>query len=452
MVSIATVLERLKDECKKDVTKTSSNIIDYDYNVVSIKLFGENYLMKKVSLASTSAYKVGWVLDNQTNSCMRCDVSFGLFHWRHHCRSCGYLICQRCGIKRLAIPELKDVELESRVCKGCFHNSDSRSRSNNHQQQNSITSSIHNTNFTTTLEREEKAKIISHADDEEFLSYDMIHSNTPPRHDNTKVITPVKDIATTIENVFNEDINVNNTNNNNSQSPILTSFDHTSRLYVSKIRLSIQDSGNPLLRSPKGLRRSSRGHGVDCLPSTATNATTITDPISSSSSSSSTSEIVTMMTSDLSMPRHHHDNHVAVVVAKDGVSLIHSDNDDDNEFKRPPTISLASESQSMNINQSLNQITTDIKPKRKSITAMPSPLTIIAPVESIITTVSDNSTVTSMTDTNSITSIDTKTAANTKLNAIITATVPLHSLIPEHVYIHQSPDSNTRALSKLTGA
>ena len=88
MQSIVVVLNRLKTESKKDVTKTSLRRGEVDYEVVSLDLFGENYLIKKVSMGRFSKYKVGWVLDNQTKTCMRCDGSFSLVKWRHHCRLC----------------------------------------------------------------------------------------------------------------------------------------------------------------------------------------------------------------------------------------------------------------------------------------------------------------------------------------------------------------------------
>ena len=250
MVSITTVLERLKDECKKDITKTSSSSSssnatkDYDYNIVSIKLFGENYLIKKVSMASVSSYKVGWVLNNQINSCMKCDIPFGMFHWRHHCRACGYLVCKRCGVKRLAIPELKAIESLSRVCKGCFH---SYSHSNGTKQQ--YCNSMMTTSTTTSVVGTNKEDMTSNGED--YLSYDMIHS-THSSH--TKEETPVKDNNNNNNNAYiNNDNNDNSTIGNLSPASSLTSFDHTTRLYMPKIRLSIQDSGNPLLRSPKAL-------------------------------------------------------------------------------------------------------------------------------------------------------------------------------------------------------
>lgn len=88
MLSIVVVLNRLKIESKKDVTKTSAHNDEVDYEVASIDLFGETYLIKKVSMGKFSRYKVGWVLDNQTNTCMRCDGYFSLLKWRHHCRLC----------------------------------------------------------------------------------------------------------------------------------------------------------------------------------------------------------------------------------------------------------------------------------------------------------------------------------------------------------------------------
>ena len=455
MVSIATVLERLKDECKKDITKTSSSIsvIDCDYNVVSIKLFGENYLIKKVSMASVSSYKVGWVLNNQINSCMKCDVSFGMFQWRHHCRSCGYLVCERCGIKRLTIPELKAAEPVSRVCKGCFHSSSKQ------QYRNPMMTTI-TTSTSTTIDTMTKGE-------EDYLSYEIIHSS----NNNTPSRTKQEDCLVKEYNNNNYQANNNNNNNNNannndndnlSLSPTLTSFEHTTRLYVPKIRLSIQDSGNPLLRSPKAasLRRSSRGGSNGIITDSLSPCACITtDPVSSVNDQ--------------------------VIVSDDGtVSLIHGDDDSD-ALKRPPVV-VQSQPISQMDNLFLCPYTIDIKPRRKSITtARPSMLSssssmlsssssslmlsssssmlsssssddtapVILDIKSespaITTSTIIGQTRTQSTDS-SITSIDTKTAVNTKINAIITASIPAPTSLSEEdeVEVLTHSPNYTRAIRK----
>jgi len=449
MVSIATVLERLKNECKKDITKTSSSIsvIDCDYNVVSIKLFGENYLIKKVSMASVSSYKVGWVLNNQINSCMKCDVSFGMFQWRHHCRSCGYLVCERCGVKRLTIPELKAVEPVSRVCKGCFHSSSKQ------QYRNPMMTTTTSTSTTIDTTKGE----------EDYLSYEIIHSsnNTTPSRTKQEDCF-VKENNNNNNNQANNNNNANNNDNDNlSLSPTLTSFEHTTRLYVPKIRLSIQDSGNPLLRSPKAasLRRSSRGGSNGIITDSLSPCACITtDPVSSV-------------------------NDQAIVSDNGTVSLIHGDDDSD-ALKRPPVV-VQSQPISQMDNLFLCPYTIDIKPRRKSITiarpsmssssssssmlsssssmlsssssddAAPVPAPVILDIKSE-SPASTTSTIIGQTRTqstdSSITSIDTKTAVNTKINAIITAAIPAPTSLSEEdeVEVLSHSPNYTRAIRKYS--
>ena len=40
--------------------------------------------------------EVGWVHNEDVISCMSCEQEFGFFRWRHHCRTCGLLVCGDC--------------------------------------------------------------------------------------------------------------------------------------------------------------------------------------------------------------------------------------------------------------------------------------------------------------------------------------------------------------------
>eukprot|EP00045_Choanoeca_perplexa_P016130 m.213566 g.213566 ORF g.213566 m.213566 type:complete len:685 (-) comp17178_c0_seq4:1811-3865(-) len=55
-----------------------------------------------------------WTPDRSANNCMRCSMRFTLTKRRHHCRICGYLVCQKCSKQRH--PLLKD----QRMCKCCY--------------------------------------------------------------------------------------------------------------------------------------------------------------------------------------------------------------------------------------------------------------------------------------------------------------------------------------------
>lgn len=120
MSSITSLLQRLKVESKKNVTSVSKNA-DIEYQLENIELDGQTFSMKKVAILGDRRYQVGWILDNQTPSCMRCTKGFNLLKWKHHCRSCGYVICQACGDKKLNFDVFaEEAPGGSRVCSSCY--------------------------------------------------------------------------------------------------------------------------------------------------------------------------------------------------------------------------------------------------------------------------------------------------------------------------------------------
>lgn len=50
----------------------------------------------KVS-AHTQGSTSAWQADASSNHCFLCLQTFGWFHWRHHCRRCGELVCGSCS-------------------------------------------------------------------------------------------------------------------------------------------------------------------------------------------------------------------------------------------------------------------------------------------------------------------------------------------------------------------
>lgn len=68
-------------------------------------------------------YRVGWLLDVSVTACMICSKKFGMFLRKHHCRSCGGVICYKCSRGRAVLQEL-DCTLRVRVCRDCEENHD----------------------------------------------------------------------------------------------------------------------------------------------------------------------------------------------------------------------------------------------------------------------------------------------------------------------------------------
>lgn len=60
-----------------------------------------------------------WVADDARTTCQTCDVKFGAFTRRHHCRACAGLFCAGCSGKAKALPQFGIAE-RVRVCDSCF--------------------------------------------------------------------------------------------------------------------------------------------------------------------------------------------------------------------------------------------------------------------------------------------------------------------------------------------
>jgi hypothetical protein len=65
---------------------------------------------------------VGWVINEDIDFCMICSKQFGFFLYRHHCRSCGNLVCDPCSPFNLVLQELSDTGEPGpqRVCVQCY--------------------------------------------------------------------------------------------------------------------------------------------------------------------------------------------------------------------------------------------------------------------------------------------------------------------------------------------
>lgn len=58
-----------------------------------------------------------WVPDETSTNCMQCNLKFSVIKRRHHCRSCGLLLCSGCCSSKAKLPYLDDAE--ARVCAQC---------------------------------------------------------------------------------------------------------------------------------------------------------------------------------------------------------------------------------------------------------------------------------------------------------------------------------------------
>jgi hypothetical protein len=75
------------------------------------------------TLQKRDKYIPTWETDDDSKNCRLCQQEFGVINRRHHCRTCGRLICGNCS----AFREIKyddeqggDKTKDKRVCKPCF--------------------------------------------------------------------------------------------------------------------------------------------------------------------------------------------------------------------------------------------------------------------------------------------------------------------------------------------
>ena len=82
-----------------------------------MEFFGQHKLITRAFLKN-SIYKVGFILNDNFQVCMCCLDSFSFINRKHHCRSCGFLLCNSCTTQRFNVNLLREKN-GSRLCKSC---------------------------------------------------------------------------------------------------------------------------------------------------------------------------------------------------------------------------------------------------------------------------------------------------------------------------------------------
>ncbi|CAF1366504.1 unnamed protein product [Rotaria magnacalcarata] len=69
--------------------------------------------------AQNNTVAAHWVPDDKADTCMHCRTTkFSTYNRKHHCRNCGFIVCEGCSKKRFLLPHLDSKRV--RVCDTCF--------------------------------------------------------------------------------------------------------------------------------------------------------------------------------------------------------------------------------------------------------------------------------------------------------------------------------------------
>jgi hypothetical protein len=77
-----------------------------------------NFPFTSLTHSDAEALAPTWVSDKEHINCMLCGTDFTVLRRRHHCRSCGKLVCNGCSEHKMVLPNLGSERV--RVCDICF--------------------------------------------------------------------------------------------------------------------------------------------------------------------------------------------------------------------------------------------------------------------------------------------------------------------------------------------
>lgn len=123
-----------EDEPEEQAQTTTFSISP---SIHHIRLYQHQYILHLSSRDRQTRFsllpKCLWVPDHETNQCqfqqtkrnLRCSTRFSFFQRKHHCRRCGFIVCQRHSANRLPLFNASKIYSTtgqwSRVCDNCFY-------------------------------------------------------------------------------------------------------------------------------------------------------------------------------------------------------------------------------------------------------------------------------------------------------------------------------------------
>eukprot|EP00511_Aplanochytrium_stocchinoi_P004151 CAMPEP_0204841008 /NCGR_PEP_ID=MMETSP1346-20131115/40050_1 /ASSEMBLY_ACC=CAM_ASM_000771 /TAXON_ID=215587 /ORGANISM="Aplanochytrium stocchinoi, Strain GSBS06" /LENGTH=366 /DNA_ID=CAMNT_0051978817 /DNA_START=116 /DNA_END=1216 /DNA_ORIENTATION=- len=75
-------------------------------------------MMRQHSFNVVPTEKPIWIPDEEASYCRLCDNNFNIVQRRHHCRSCGQVVCESCSTQKKVLKHMKD-SVRHRVCDLC---------------------------------------------------------------------------------------------------------------------------------------------------------------------------------------------------------------------------------------------------------------------------------------------------------------------------------------------
>ncbi|XP_053304904.1 pleckstrin homology domain-containing family F member 1 [Spea bombifrons] len=99
-------------------------------------------ILEKTGRKPPNAHAPAWIPDTATDICMRCtQTKFTALTRRHHCRQCGFVVCQECSKYKFLLPDI--ASKPQRVCLLCYKKLTSKNLSHGDEDRKSFSHQFH---------------------------------------------------------------------------------------------------------------------------------------------------------------------------------------------------------------------------------------------------------------------------------------------------------------------